>query len=345
MRARISIEEHKAWLRKSFILQNLSRYAKLLNQKLKEEVYGKTPEFYASSTNYPDIFFGNGISLSSYAELKDLFGKGYDEIIKARLSSVIAKRYGTPKTLDRLTEVMQALAMSKKPVYAEAHLSKKPRLLLRLSPNTYYYIQKIFSAGVLGVNKKIVPTRWSITAVDDIISRFNRKKVLRNPEINNVMVFTSYFLYNRFVIILLPGPWAFENFEAWAPKTTWGAKTSYLITEEFESAKGRKTYAESQAGAYYAVRNVVLEYLAKIKRQASTIVIREVHEGYNIPVGVWQVRENIRNAFERGCKKFSSINEAKEYINKLLRIPFIKYKKKSRILRQSLLTSLTHPIS
>ncbi len=159
------------------------------------------------------------------------------------------------------------------------------------------------------------------------------------------MVFTSYFLYNRFVIILLPGPWAFENFEAWAPKTTWGAKTSYLITEEFESAKGRKTYAESQAGAYYAVRNVVLEYLAKIKRQASTIVIREVHEGYNIPVGVWQVRENIRNAFERGCKKFSSINEAKEYINKLLRIPFIKYKKKSRILRQSLLTSLTHPIS
>ncbi len=387
-----SIERHKSWLRNSFILQKISKYAKSINDKLKTNIYGKSPEFFASSKNYPDISFGSSVSISKPISIHELFGKSYDEIIKARLSNIIAKRYGTPKTFDRLTEVMQALAMSKKPIYTEVELSKKPRLLLRLSPNTYpvgpsspvkrlieaenpkipkkvyelynekinaelgvlelyvrgfdyYYIQRLFSAGVLGRNKKIVPTRWSITAVDGIISKFNKKKVLRNPVINNIMVFTSYFLFNKFVVLMMPGPWAFENFEAWAPKTTWGAKNSYLITEEFESAKGRKTYAESQAGAYYAVRNVVLEYLAKIKRQASVVVIREVYEGYNIPVGVWQIRENVKNALEKEYKKFESTKEAEDYINTLLRIPFKKYKKKSRILRQSLLTSLIHPIS
>jgi hypothetical protein len=40
----------------------------------------------------------------------------------------------------------------------------------------------------------------------------------------------------------------------------------------------------------------VLEYLADRGRQATALVLREVTDDYWAPVGVWQVRESVRNA-------------------------------------------------
>ena len=65
-----------------------------------------------------------------------------------------------------------------------------------------------------------------------------------------------------------------------------------------EGYEGRSEYVEETAGAYYAARLGVLEHLADRDRQAKVLVLREVSDEYWAPVGVWQIRESVRNAFD-----------------------------------------------
>lgn len=197
-----------------------------------------------------------------------------------------------------------------------------------------YYLTKILSAGILGENKKLVPTRWAITATDNALAEFNKKIILDFASINEFEIYQSKFLHNNFVILLIPGNFEYENYEAWAPKTSWGAGNSYAITEEYENSRKRNDYATKQVGAYYSVKNMVTEYLRKRKKQAKIIVFREISEGYNVPVGVWQVRENIRHAFENQMGKFNTIEEALKRVSELLTISISSYAKKSKILGQ-----------
>jgi hypothetical protein len=200
-----------------------------------------------------------------------------------------------------------------------------------------YYITNIFSSGALGKyeNQKLVPTRWSITAVDDILAKEMMKRIREYPEINSYLVYESEYLDNRFVILLMPGKWEYENFEAWAPGSSWAqdAKETFVL-EEYEPFEGRKKYADREGGGYYAARFAVCEALDKMKRQARVIVFREVSEGYVVPLGVWQVRENARNAMKQNPEKFQSLNEALSYINSKLKVPISQYKKQSKILQQ-----------
>ncbi len=199
-----------------------------------------------------------------------------------------------------------------------------------------YYLSRIFSSGALGIDKRLVPTRWSITAVDDIIGKHLISKIKEYKEINEYMVFHNTYLYNHFEVLLMPGKWQFEMFEAWAPNTIWTlAYTKPAINVEREGFFGRTKYAESEAGAYYAARLAVSEALEKMKRQASVVVFREIYEGYIIPVGVWEIRENVRKAMEKKPKKFSSLKEALEDIKTRLKIPLETYLKRSALLNQS----------
>jgi hypothetical protein len=101
-------------------------------------------------------------------------------------------------------------------------------------------------------------------------------------------------------VVLAPGDWEFELVEMKAPGSVWnpdpGAGT-YLAAAR-EGYEGRTGYVEETAGAYYAARLGVLEHLADRGRQAKALVLRHVSEDYWAPVGVWQVREAVRNAFE-----------------------------------------------
>ncbi len=200
-----------------------------------------------------------------------------------------------------------------------------------------YYITNIFSSGALGKheNQKLVPTRWSITAVDDILAKEMIKRIKDYPKINSYSVYESKYLDNHFIILLMPGRWEYENFEAWAPGSSWAQQAKEtIILEEYEPFDGRKKYADKEAGGYYAARFAVCEALDKMKRQARVIVFREVSEGYIVPLGVWQVRENVRNAMNSHPIKFDSLNEALLYIHSKLRIPIFEYRKQSRILQQ-----------
>jgi hypothetical protein len=200
-----------------------------------------------------------------------------------------------------------------------------------------YYLTRLLSAGVLGSKerKKLVPTRWSITAMDDTLAKEMMKKIRTAPAMEEYRVYSNEYLHNHFEILLMPGKWEYENFEAWAPNTIWsrGAK-DYFLTEEHEQFEGRTKYAESQVGGYYAARFSVCEALSKMNKQARAVLFREIGEGYVLPVGVWEIRENVRHAFMNPPKKFSTLREALDDISTRLRLPMKEYMKKSAILPQ-----------
>ncbi|RQG91160.1 hypothetical protein EA462_03965 [Natrarchaeobius halalkaliphilus] len=165
-----------------------------------------------------------------------------------------------------------------------------------------YEINSILSAGALGEAKqrRLVPTRWSITAVDDTVGQFLRGRIRNEPSIDEVQVWANEYVGNRYWIVLAPGRWEFELVEMKAPGSIWNPDPhdEVWMASASEGYEGRSGYVEETAGAYYAARLGVLEHLESIGRQAKCLVLREVSDDYWAPVGVWQVRESVRNAFD-----------------------------------------------
>ncbi len=191
----------------------------------------------------------------------------------------------------------------------------------------YYYLQKLLSAGVFGEKKKLVPTRWSITGMDKILADHHLESVKQSQHINEVLVFSNSHFDNHYEILLLPGGWEFEQFEAWGSS----------VAHEWEGYEGRSDYAESEGGGYYAGRFSCAEGLWKMKKQARVTVFREISEEYKVPLGVWQVREGVAKAFEKPPLKFLSLKEALEHLQTKLKVPMKKYLEKSMILKQKTL--------
>ena len=232
-------------------------------------------------------------------------------------------------------------------------------------------IQRCLSVGMLGGRQKrrLVPTKWSITAADSVISSKLLSDVIEYDLIDSCRVFYYAHLGNIFVIVLFPRRWMFELVEAWYAKTdikqnastineavaknnggtfddmqdaTYDA-TNYLhvdcataingmhnandsdikeyktcaymgakpkIKTVFASTPRRIVFGSdwetipiqkppvNTAGAYYAARLAVLEYLHKNSVQAGALILREITPEYSVPVGVWQVREGVRMAMK-----------------------------------------------
>ena len=78
-------------------------------------------------------------------------------------------------------------------------------------------IQRSFSLGMFGEGKsrKLVPTRWSITAVDSNLSLKLMARVRHYPRIDEYRVYKYTYLDNIYVGILTPENWKFEWIEAW----------------------------------------------------------------------------------------------------------------------------------
>lgn len=75
----------------------------------------------------------------------------------------------------------------------------------------------MLSIGLLGIKKqrKLVPTEWSITAIDDILGRAIHKEILNHSWINKFLVFGHKALANNIQILLFPSSWMFEAQETW----------------------------------------------------------------------------------------------------------------------------------
>lgn len=202
-------------------------------------------------------------------------------------------------------------------------------------------IQKIFTSGLLGLgkNRRLVPTRWGITASDDILSSGLLDKIKTYDTINEYQVFENTYLGNHYAIILMPRVWSYELIEAKFPGSVWNIndKNVYIMTNH-ETFFKRTEYAEETAGGYYAARLGICEYLEKIRRQATTFVIREVSSEYWAPLGVWVCRETVRNAFNNTVK-FNDLESALKYLKPRLIKDISEYRKISKIINQKDLRS------
>jgi len=76
------------------------------------------------------------------------------------------------------------------------------------------------------------------------------------------------------------------------------------------------------------------EALVKLNRQARCVVFREIYDGYRLPVGVWQVRESVRKAFENQPEKFATRSEALARIATRLKRPLSQYLARTVLLKQ-----------
>ncbi len=175
-------------------------------------------------------------------------------------------------------------------------------------------IQKCFSIGMFGKNRKLVPTRWSITATDDIVSKSLVENILEYDMLDTSLVFSYNHLGNFFSVVMFPSRWMFEMQEAW-----YDEQGNVGFGSDFEDVKGMTHYPET-AGAHFASRLAVSEYLSENKIQAAVMVLREIRPEYAVPVGVWQVREGVRMALKQKPLVVSNFQEGLDFACKGLSV-------------------------
>lgn len=180
-----------------------------------------------------------------------------------------------------------------------------------------YSLSQILSVGVMGMkkDKRLVPTRWSITATDDILAKLLWKSVKDKKWVENYQLLFGEFMGNQYLIMLMPGVWSYELFEFYLPRSSWNPSGEIKASTDMEGYTGRKNYAFNTVGGYYAARLPILEYLNSIQRQAKVLVFRIETPSYWAALGVWVCRESIRKALNSRIMKFDSeeemINSAK----------------------------------
>lgn len=191
-------------------------------------------------------------------------------------------------------------------------------------------IQKAFSIGSFGLdkNRKLVPTRWSITAVDDTLSLDLLEKVKKNPVIDSYKLYEFKSFNNYFIVLLTPTNWQYEFLEAFIRVM----ENEEHLFSDWEPYHGRKKYA-SIGGCYYSTRLAITEKLDKMKKQSGAIVFRESYPGYT-PLGVWLVRECVRNALTNKPLEFDNMQSALSYVSTKLWLSMGRYNEQSILLRQ-----------
>jgi len=192
------------------------------------------------------------------------------------------------------------------------------------------FLTKLLSTGNLGLKteRKLVPTRWAITAVDDTISKHLIDEIKSFQESEAIAFFNGYF-GNYFLVMFFPGEWSYELIEIMVGKNP-------SVTTDYEPYSGRKEYVTETAGGYYAVRLAVCEKLREMQRQASVLVLRFITDEYELPLGVWVVREASRKSVSSKPLKFADkdlmINYAKAVAKRRFNLDIDDIIKKSRLL-------------
>jgi len=197
-------------------------------------------------------------------------------------------------------------------------------------------IQRAFSVGALGRQgrRRLVPTRWSITAVDDLVSKQLLETVRELPELGEIVLYSLTALDNRWLIAFLPGTYRYESIETWYPNTVWNPSDRVVMMGDHEGFHGRTTYA-SIGGCYYAARLATAEALIRLRRQAGVVVLREVHPGEILPLGVWNVREHVRAALRQPPERVVSLDALLGRIRSEFAIPLDRWLRASSVLHDA----------
>ncbi len=187
-------------------------------------------------------------------------------------------------------------------------------------------IQKCFSIGMFGKKRKLVPTRWSITATDDIISKSLVSEILDFSLTDSCQVFCFEHLDNLYSVVIFSHRWMFEMQEAWHDGDAVG------FGNDFEDARGID-HPPAIAGAYFAAKLAVAEYFVKNQTQGAVLVLREIRPEYAVPVGVWQVREGLRATMKQKPYVASSFDDAINFACKNMSISKTEWLSKGNMLK------------
>ncbi|MBU0470949.1 MAG: hypothetical protein KKA62_03455 [Nanoarchaeota archaeon] len=181
-------------------------------------------------------------------------------------------------------------------------------------------LNKLLSVGNLGIGKdrKLVPTRWSITAVDDTIG----KQLIKEIKDFQSGEYQAYFggeWGNYYLLLFFPEVWSYELFETYLGyKINPWSKEGHFYSTDYEDYGGRKNYAEETAGGYYTVRLAALEKMKELKRQGSVLALRFITTEYNVPLGVWVTREAARKSLQGRAITFSDEKLMLQYARLLI---------------------------
>lgn len=197
-----------------------------------------------------------------------------------------------------------------------------------------YSISKILSLGSLGLKgrRRLVPTRWAITAVDSTVGNWLRRIIDYSPIYSGeVLLHRSNYEGNRYFVLIIPGPYALEVVEAWLPRGLWtsGSEDAHILVNR----EHKHIVLEYMDGGHYAMRVAVLEKLRSMRRQASVLAVREIGPEYYAPVGVWQVREGMRRALMSEALRFDELDEAMSFLRRKLKFELASVLRNSYILK------------
>ncbi len=172
-----------------------------------------------------------------------------------------------------------------------------------------YKITNLLTAGLLGVKRRVVPTRWAITATDDMISTSIKREVIKMPALPEYQVFCGTLYGNTICFILIPSnDWRFEMLERWQKHSLWSGDEETIVID------GEKGLTKSKyspiAGAYYSARLAVLEYLKSIGRCARVLCIRDISGEYWAPLGTWVIREAAHESLSHHPDQVGTLGEA-----------------------------------
>ena len=173
-------------------------------------------------------------------------------------------------------------------------------------------LTKLLSVGVLGIGsrRKLVPTKWSITATDDMLGRQVRGEI-RDFSVSDYQLFIGGYLGNYYLILMFPQVFAYELFESSVKN-----EGPLMWSTDHETTFGRKDYAKETAGGYYAARLAILEKLKVMRQQASVLALRFITNEYTLPLGVLVVREAVRKALAADPLNFNSKGDLLKQVEK-----------------------------
>jgi hypothetical protein len=194
-----------------------------------------------------------------------------------------------------------------------------------------YQIAQLMSTGLLGRQRRIVPTRWSITAVDDTVGTGLKKRIARFQPASEVEFFAATAYGNTMAVILVPGDWKFEMIEIWGKHSLWSGEEETIV-QDIEGQK-RSGYSPI-GGAYYAARLAVAEHLARTGRTARVVVVRYAGSDYWAPLGSWVIREVTRKAMNQAAVRCGDLREAMTRVDAVIGSPH--WRQKSKLIPEML---------
>ena len=196
-------------------------------------------------------------------------------------------------------------------------------------------LSRMLSVGIFGKKRKLVPTRWSITATDDILANNFLEKTREQP-IGDYSAYFGSYLGNYYMLLFFPEQWSYELFEMYT-----GNPEVLEYSTDYEGFEGRKTYAENCVGGYYTVRMALAEHMIKNKKQNKVLALRFITDEYVLPLGVWVTREAARKALANKPISFSSkelmLTYAKHLAKNKFGIDITPVLRKSKLLSQKTL--------